>query len=105
MVERTNGTQRATDLMVSMTLLSRHFWVGMLLVTIGIPLAQLASAGEANAGVRLIHPRRIALNPDCGFAPGSGEPPSIDEAYEKLCRLANAASRLRSRSSATVSPA
>ena len=26
---------------------------------------------------------RIALNPDCGFAPGAGEPPSIDEAYEK----------------------
>jgi hypothetical protein len=39
----------------------------------------------------------MALNPDCGFAPGAGEPPTIDEAYEKLCRLAAAAARLRGR--------
>jgi hypothetical protein len=37
------------------------------------------------------------LNPDCGFAPDFGEPPSIDEAYEKLRRLAEAAARLRAR--------
>jgi methionine synthase II (cobalamin-independent) len=42
-------------------------------------------------------PQRIAMNPDCGFAPGAGEPPTIDEAYEKLCRLVEAASRLRER--------
>jgi hypothetical protein len=46
------------------------------------------AAGNAN---------RIALNPDCGFAPDMGEPPSIDEAFEKLCRLAAAAQRLRRR--------
>jgi 5-methyltetrahydropteroyltriglutamate--homocysteine methyltransferase len=51
----------------------------------------------ALAGARVINPQRIALNPDCGFAPGAGEPPSIDEAFEKLCRLAEAALRLRSR--------
>ena len=44
-----------------------------------------------------ISSRRIALNPDCGFAPDAGEPPSIDEAYEKLRRLVAAASRLRAR--------
>ena len=37
------------------------------------------------------------LNPDCGFAPDYGEPPSIDEAYEKLCRMTEAARRLRQR--------
>ena len=38
---------------------------------------------------------RIALNRDCGFAPDAGEPPTIDEAYEKLRRLVAAAKRLR----------
>jgi len=38
---------------------------------------------------------RIALNPDCGFAPDAGEPPTIDEAYEKLKRLVTAAQRMR----------
>ena len=49
------------------------------------------------AGAEVIDPRRIALNPDCGFAPDSGEPPTIDEAYEKLCRLNVASARLRER--------
>ncbi len=51
----------------------------------------------AAAGVEIVGPDRIALNPDCGFAPDAGEPPTIDEAYEKLTRLAAAASRLRDR--------
>ena len=49
------------------------------------------------AGAAIVKPSRIALNPDCGFAPDYGEPPSIDEAYEKLCRLTEAARRLRQR--------
>ena len=49
------------------------------------------------AGAAAIDPARIALNPECGFAPDLGEPPSIDEAYEKLQRLCTAASRLRER--------
>ena len=49
------------------------------------------------AGARIVAPERIALNPDCGFAPGMGEPPSIDEAFEKLCRLTQAARNLRAR--------
>jgi methionine synthase II (cobalamin-independent) len=43
----------------------------------------------------------MALNPDCGFAPDAGEPPTIDEAYEKLRRLVTAARRLRERTAAT----
>lgn len=47
------------------------------------------------AGAALLSPSRIALNPDCGFAPDIGEPPTIDEAFEKLSRLCEAAQRLR----------
>ena len=54
---------------------------------------EIAKIGAAGAAI--IDPGRIALNPDCGFAPGYGEPPSIDEAYEKLCNLTQAASHLR----------
>jgi 5-methyltetrahydropteroyltriglutamate--homocysteine methyltransferase len=46
---------------------------------------------------RHVDPGRIALNPDCGFAPDMGEPPSIDEAFEKLRRLVQASRRLRER--------
>ena len=35
------------------------------------------------------------LNPDCGFAPGSGAVVSIDEAYRKLCNEVAAAKMLR----------
>lgn len=49
------------------------------------------------AGAAIIDPSRIALNPDCGFAPDYGEPPSIDEAFEKLSRLSRAAANLRDR--------
>lgn len=63
-------------------------------------IAALASAGAAIVGVE-----RIALNPDCGFAPDAGEPPTIDEAYMKLCRLVEAARRLRDSSfSARAAP-
>lgn len=47
------------------------------------------------AGAKIVGPERIALNPDCGFAPGAGEPPTLDEAYEKLKRLSAAAAHLR----------
>jgi 5-methyltetrahydropteroyltriglutamate--homocysteine methyltransferase len=49
----------------------------------------------AEAGARVVDPARIALNPDCGFAPDFGEPPTIDEAFEKLRRMCEAARRLR----------
>ncbi len=49
----------------------------------------------ARAGIRLLGRDRIALNPDCGFAPDAGEPPTIEETQEKLARLTTAARRLR----------
>jgi 5-methyltetrahydropteroyltriglutamate--homocysteine methyltransferase len=62
---------------------------------------RLQSVGEiealAAAAADILPPERIALNPDCGFAPDAGEPPTIDEAYEKLRRLVAAAHKLRER--------
>lgn len=48
-----------------------------------------------SGGVQRLGVERVALNPDCGFAPDAGEPPTIDEAYQKLCRLTEVAQRLR----------
>ena len=53
------------------------------------------------SGAAIVAPERMAMNPDCGFAPDAFEPPTIDEAYEKLCRLVAAARRLRERCAAT----
>ena len=44
-----------------------------------------------------VSPARITLNPDCGFAPGSGAVVSIDEVYEKLRNEVRAAEILRER--------
>lgn len=41
--------------------------------------------------------RQVLLNPDCGFAPHHGEPPQVDEAFNKLKALAEAARLLRLR--------
>lgn len=40
--------------------------------------------------------KRITLNPDCGFAPGSGAVVSLDEVFQKLKNEVEAAHRLRS---------
>ena len=62
---------------------------------------RLQSVGEieelAAAAADVLPQGRIALNPDCGFAPDNGEPPTIDEAHEKLRRLTAAARKLRER--------
>ena len=45
--------------------------------------------------LQFLPPERITLNPDCGFAPGSGAVVSMDEAYQKLCNEVAAARMLR----------
>ena len=89
------GTGDVSDL----DLLPAHLSVGMGVVDVRGEHVQAVEAIEAlaAAGAERIDPARIALNPDCGFAPDMAEPPTIDEAYEKLCRLTEAARRLRSR--------
>lgn len=47
--------------------------------------------------VQFLAPERITLNPDCGFAPGSGAVVSMDEAYQKLRNEVAAAEMLRSK--------
>jgi 5-methyltetrahydropteroyltriglutamate--homocysteine methyltransferase len=76
-----------------------HLGVGMGVVDVRTEAPQTVEAIEnlAVAGAQAIGPNRIALNPDCGFAPNSAEPPTLDEAYEKLKRLAEAAARVRRR--------
>jgi 5-methyltetrahydropteroyltriglutamate--homocysteine methyltransferase len=52
-------------------------------------------AARVRTALQFLAPERITLNPDCGFAPGSGAAVSLDEAYQKLCNEAEAARVLR----------
>jgi 5-methyltetrahydropteroyltriglutamate--homocysteine methyltransferase len=52
-------------------------------------------AGRVRQALKHLAPERITLNPDCGFAPGSGAVVSLDEAYKKLWNEAEAARILR----------
>src|SRR6187401_2985339 len=52
-------------------------------------------AARVRKAAEFLAPERITLNPDCGFAPGSGAVVSLDEAYRKLCHEAEAAGMLR----------
>lgn len=75
--------------------------VGVGMGVVDVRSERLPEVGEIEllgaAGAEFVSPGRIALNPDCGFAPDFGQPPSIDEAFVKLSRLAAAAQRLRHR--------
>jgi 5-methyltetrahydropteroyltriglutamate--homocysteine methyltransferase len=87
------GTGQIGDL----RLLPAHLAVGMGVVDVRGETLQTVDeiAALGSAGAATIAPERIALNPDCGFAPNSAEPPTIDEAFEKLKRLSAAATLLR----------
>ena len=89
------GTGEAGDL----KLLPEHLAVGMGVVDVRGEMLQSVDeiVALAAAGAEVIAPARIALNPDCGFAPNSAEPPTIDEAFEKLKRLTAAAAVMRGR--------
>ncbi len=47
--------------------------------------------------LKYLAPEQIMLNPDCGFAPTSTNPISLEEAYQKLRAMAQAAGILRDR--------
>lgn len=80
-------------------LLPDRMCVGMGVVDVRSEELQSVDQIEAigAAGAAIVPPDRIALNPDCGFAPDAGEPPTIDEAFTKLCRLVEASHRLQDR--------
>jgi 5-methyltetrahydropteroyltriglutamate--homocysteine methyltransferase len=89
------GTGAVSDL----KLLPEHLALGMGVVDVRgkhpPSIEQIEALGAG--GAALVGPERMALNPDCGFAPDAGEPPTIDEAYTKLTRLVAAARKLRRR--------
>jgi 5-methyltetrahydropteroyltriglutamate--homocysteine methyltransferase len=93
------GTGDVSDL----ALLPGHLGVGLGVIDVRGERLQSIEEIEAlgAAGAKALAPARIALNPDCGFAPDAGEPPTLDEAYEKLRRLVEAARRLRARFTVT----
>ncbi|MBI3468358.1 MAG: cobalamin-independent methionine synthase II family protein [Planctomycetes bacterium] len=96
------GTGHVRDLQF----LTAHLSVGMGVVDVRSERLQSVDEIEAlgAAGAAIVGPDRIALNPDCGFAPDAGEPPTLDEATEKLSRLVAAASHLRSRYTDSTNP-
>ena len=69
--------------------------LGCVDVTPGIIDSAETIADRVRKALKFLAPERITLNPDCGFAPGSGAVVSIDEAYRKLCNEAEAARILR----------
>lgn len=77
--------------------LPSHLKVGMGVIDVRGERTQSLHEVEslALAGVETVGVQRLALNPDCGFAPDAGEPPTLDEAYEKLCLLVEVARKLR----------
>ena len=87
------GTGEVTDL----ELLPPHLDLGMGVIDVRREQLQTVEEIEsiARSGIELLGQDRIALNPDCGFAPDSGETPTIEEAQNKLERLTTAARRLR----------
>jgi len=81
-----------------LNLLPSHLHAGIGVVDVRLDKLQSTDeiAAIARRGIHRLGAARVALNPDCGFAPDAGEPPTIDEAYQKLCRLVQAANLLRS---------
>lgn len=69
--------------------------IGCVDVTPGKIDSAEAIAARVRRAAGHIAPERITLNPDCGFAPGSGAVVGIDEAYTKLRHEAAAARMLR----------
>ena len=69
--------------------------LGCVSVTPGQIDAPETIAAVVRKAAKFLAPERIVLNPDCGFAPGSGAVVGIDEAYQKLCNESAAARMLR----------
>jgi 5-methyltetrahydropteroyltriglutamate--homocysteine methyltransferase len=72
-----------------------HIGLGCVDVTPGKIDSAETIVGRVRQALKHLRPERITLNPDCGFAPGSGAVVSLDEAYRKLCHEAEAARILR----------
>ena len=71
--------------------------LGVVDVTPGTVEAAEQMAARVEQALVRVDARRITLNPDCGFAPGSAAKVDIDEVYLKLRAEAEAARLLRAR--------
>ena len=69
--------------------------LGVVDVTPGAPEAAALIASRVERALTCIDKKRITLNPDCGFAPGSAAKVDTDEVYLKLKAEAEAARMLR----------
>ena len=69
--------------------------LGVVDVTPGAPEAAALIASRVERALTRIDKKRITLNPDCGFAPGSAAKVDTDEVYLKLKAEAEAARMLR----------
>lgn len=77
--------------------LRKDFEIGLGCVSVqpGVVDSEKTIAERGRRAANSISPERITLNPDCGFAPGSGAKVSIDEVYQKLRNEVEAARVLR----------
>jgi 5-methyltetrahydropteroyltriglutamate--homocysteine methyltransferase len=71
--------------------------LGVVDVTPGAPEAAPMIAARVERALTRIDKKRITLNPDCGFAPGSAAKVDTDEVYLKLKAEAEAARMLRAK--------
>jgi 5-methyltetrahydropteroyltriglutamate--homocysteine methyltransferase len=71
--------------------------LGVVDVTPGAKEDAAAIAARVERALTRVDARRITLNPDCGFAPGSAAKVDLDEVYLKLRAEADAARQLRAR--------
>jgi 5-methyltetrahydropteroyltriglutamate--homocysteine methyltransferase len=69
--------------------------LGCVDVTPGCVDSPQTIVGRVRKALEFLGRERVTLNPDCGFAPGSGAVVNIDEAYHKLCNEVEAARILR----------
>ena len=71
--------------------------LGVVDVTPGAQEDAAAIAARVERALARVDAKRITLNPDCGFAPGSAAKVDLDEVYLKLRAEAEAARMLRAR--------
>jgi len=55
---------------------------------------------RVKGALRYVPAARVSLNPDCGFAPSGNNPIPLDEAYDKLKSMVQAAAQFRAESHA-----
>ena len=92
-------TAAGADDLESLGRLRSDFELGLGVVDVTPGEKQTAEqiVARVDRALQRIDAKRITLNPDCGFAPGSAARVDLDEVYLKLCEETEAARRLRAR--------